>query len=166
MKRQAIERGYIIGSLLSITIYSTVALGLIQIPNHRLLSWMGAIPIALGIYALIRPKGVDAELEVAANISTRMSGFSPMLQFTVLAIVLSIDDFGVYIPLLTSMELGEIFIMIAVAVIGLIGIIAAGKKISDTSSVKKMLDKVERWLVPVLFIVIGLYTLINGQFDL
>lgn len=144
-------------------ISATVALGLLQIPNNRLLSWIGIISLAMGIYALARPKSEKEELEVAGTVAFHTKNFGPAMQFAVLALMLSLDDFGAYIPLLAGMELGEALIMIVVAIVCIIGIVLAGRRISNFSSVKDILDKAERWLVPVLFIAIGAYTVIEGQ---
>ncbi|MEA4977554.1 MAG: cadmium resistance transporter [Methanomassiliicoccaceae archaeon] len=165
-RRRAIGRGYIVGSILAIMISATVSLGLVQIPDHSLLSWIGLIPIIMGVYSLIRPKGQKDELEVAGTVAEHTSGLAPTLQFVILALVLSVDDFGVYIPLLTSMVLGEALIMIITAIICVFIIAMIGRRISDISSVKRILDKVERWLVPVLFIAIGAYTVLDGQIGL
>ena len=158
-RRRAIGTGYITGSILAVMISATVALGLVQIPNNRLISWIGIIPLVMGIYALARPNGEEEELEVAGTVAVHTKGFGPAMQFA----VLSIDDFGVYIPLLAGMELGEALIMIAVAITCIFGIALAGRRISKVSSVKNILEKAERWLVPVFFIVIGAYTVIEGQ---
>jgi cadmium resistance protein CadD (predicted permease) len=165
-KRRAIGTGYITGSILAVMISATVALGLVQIPNNRILSWIGLIPLAMGIYALARPRGAKEELEVAGAVSAHTKGFGPAIQFAVLALVLSLDDFGVYIPLLAGMELGEALIMIVVAMVCIFGIALTGSRISSLSSVKNTLDKTERWLVPVLFMAIGAYTVIEGQIGL
>jgi cadmium resistance protein CadD (predicted permease) len=162
-RRRAIGTGYITGSILAVMISATVALGLVQIPNNQLLSWIGIIPLIMGIYALARPNGEKEELEVAGTVAVHTKGFGPAMQFAVLALVLSIDDFGVYIPLLAGMELGEALIMIAVAITCIFGIALAGRRISKVSSVKNIVEKAERWLVPVFFIVIGAYTVIEGQ---
>ncbi|MGE4212542.1 MAG: cadmium resistance transporter [Candidatus Methanomethylophilaceae archaeon] len=162
-RRRAIGTGYIAGSILAVMISATVALGLVHIPNDRMLSWIGLIPLAMGIYALVRPKGAKEELEVAGTVAAHTKGFGPATQFAVLALILSFDDFGVYIPLLTGMELGEAMIMIIVAIVCIFGIAMAGKHISNVPSVKSILDRAERWLVPVLFIAIGAYTVIEGQ---
>lgn len=52
--------------------------------------------------------------------------------------------------------------IIFAAVINVILVIYVSQRISNLAVVKRYLDKVAQWLIPVIFILIGLFVIING----
>ena len=79
-----------------------------------------------------------------------------------IALALSFDDFGVYIPLLAMMEIQEILIIIFAAIVNIILVIYVSQRISNIAFIKHYLDQVSRWLIPIVFISIGLFVIISG----
>ncbi len=161
-RRRIIGLGYFLGSLFGVFIFAGIAVGLVQFPVQRYIFWLGLIPILMGIYSLIHTKD-DSELQTAGSIIGRTRGsLAPLAQYIIIALVLSFDDFGVYIPLLAVMRTQEILMIIFAAVINVILVIYVSQRISNLAVVKRYLDKVAQWLIPVIFILIGLFVIING----
>lgn len=161
-RRKTIGLGYFIGSCLGVLIAVSIAIGLVQSPIQEYIFWLGLIPILMGLYSLIHPKD-DNGLQVAGSlISKTRSSLTPVVQYIVIALALSFDDFGVYIPLLAMMEIQEILIIIFAAIVNIILVIYVSQRISNIAFIKHYLDQVSRWLIPIVFISIGLFVIISG----
>lgn len=164
-RRRIINLGCFIGSCFGLLIYASVILGIIQLPIQEYLFWLGLIPISMGAYFLIRPG--DNEIQTAGStIGKTSSSLTPLIQYIVIALVLSIDDLGVYIPLVAEMGASEILIIMFVAIVNIILVIYVSQRISNISVIKRYLDKVGRWLIPFIFILIGSFILISGYMGL
>ena len=83
--------------------------------------------------------------------------------YTVVALALSLDDLGVYIPLLSVSDPFEIALILIIAVANIAIMIISSRYTSNISSIKCHIDKIQRWMAPTLFILIGIYVLARGM---
>ncbi len=162
-KRKIIDTGYFIGSGLGILLSAIIALALKEFVSLNYLCWLGVIPVAVGIYYLLRPVA-DREICKAGFImNTARTKLTSLGLYTVMALALSLDDLSIYIPLLSVSDPLEMALILIIAVANIAIMIIASRHISNISSVKCHIDKIQRWLAPALFILIGIYVLARGM---
>lgn len=133
-------------------------------PEQWIIGLLGLLPLYMGVK--IWTQGEEDEDE-----SDILSLFSPgrfnLLFVTVTFIVLSssADDFSIYIPYLASLNMIEIFTAIIVFLI-MVGILCSiSYRLASINFVSEKIEKYERWIVPVVFIGLGVYIMYeNGTF--
>ena len=162
-KRKIIDLGYFIGSGLGILLSVVVALGFRHLIPFEYLCWLGAIPIAVGIFYLLRPVA-DREICKAGTVMDKLrTVLTPLGLYTMLAMVLALDDLTVYIPLLSVIGPVEMAAVLIIAVANIAVMIIGSRYIRNIASIKCHIDRIQRWLAPALFILIGLFVLAQGS---
>jgi cadmium resistance protein CadD (predicted permease) len=133
------------------------AAGLRAIPD-RWVGLIGFIPIAVGVRELWRLRGNGDDSR-------------PPLASTVVAIALvtfanGTDDIGVFAPLFRSLQVIPSLLMAAEFLL-LIGLwCAIGALLGTRRAVVATLGRTSHWLVPLVFISIGIVILANGALTL
>ena len=162
-KRRIIDTGYFIGSGLGILVSAAVALGFRHFVPFEYLCWLGIVPIAMGIHYLLRPVA-DREICKAGTLVDKMrSVLTPLGLYTMLAMVLTLDDLTVYIPLLSVISQTEMVLVLIIAVANIALMVSASRYIRNITSIKCHIDRIQRWLAPMLFILIGVFVLAQGS---
>lgn len=158
--------GQYIGTAIIIGASLLVALGVANlIPQQWVIGLLGLLPLYLGVKIWI--KGEEDEDE-SSILSLFSSGKFNQLFLTVTFIVLasSADDFSIYIPYFTALNMIEIIVAIIVFFI-MVGVLCyVSYRLASIDLVSEKIEKYERWIVPIVFIGLGIYIMFeNGTFN-
>ncbi|QQK76144.1 CadD family cadmium resistance transporter [Salicibibacter cibarius] len=156
--------GQYLGTTIIISLSLLAALGTIFIPHQWIVGLLGLLPIYLGVKIWING---GEEAEESDILSLLSSGRFKQLFLTVTFIVLasSADDFAVYIPYFTTLHMNELPVVIIVFFI-MVGVLCyVSYRLANLRLISEKIKKYERWLVPVVFIGLGIYIMAeNGVF--
>lgn len=147
--RRRITAGQYVGVALLTAVSLAGAWGLGRIPAQYL-RLLGLVPIALGIRAWLQRGGPDetagSALSVLAVAALTVSGGG--------------DNIGVYLPMFTGMNGGEqgITLLVFALLCGLWCLL--GSRLAALPAVGKAIARHKGWLVPLVFLLIGLSILL------
>lgn len=158
--------GQYIGTAIIITVSLLVALGVSWlVPEQWVLGLLGLIPLYLGIRIWVKGEEEGEESDILSLFSSNRFN---QLYLTVAFIVLasSADDFSIYIPYFTALDTVGILIAIIVFFI-MVGILCyVSYRLASFDFVSEKIEKYERWIVPIVFIGLGVYIMYeNGTFN-
>ncbi|EFV74592.1 CadD family cadmium resistance transporter [Cytobacillus sp. FSL W8-0315] len=158
--------GKYIGTIIVIGASLLVAFGVTNLISQKwVIGLLGLLPLYLGIKIWV--KG-DEDEDEGSILSLFSSGRFNQLFVTVTFIVLSssADDFSIYVPYFTTLNVTEIIVSIIVFLI-MIGILLyVGYRLANLDFVSEKIEKYQRWIVPIVFIGLGIYILFeNKTFD-
>lgn len=158
--------GQYIGTAIIIGASLLVALGVVNlIPQQWVIGLLGLLPLYLGLKIWIRGEGDEDESSILSLFS---SGKFNQLFLTVTLIVLasSADDFSIYIPYFTTLNMIEIFVAAIVFLI-MVGVLCyVSYRLASLDFVSEKIEKYEHWIVPIVFIGLGVYIMFeNGTFN-
>lgn len=127
---------------------------------------LGLIPIYLGIrFAIV---GEDAEEEEEEIIQRLEQSKANQLFWTVtlLTIASGGDNLGIYIPYFASLDWSQTLVALLVFVIGIIIFCEISRVLSSIPLIFETIEKYERIIVPLVFILLGLYIMYeNGTIE-
>lgn len=150
--------GQYIGFMALVAISVVAALGLTIIPDEWVGS-LGLIPLGIGVYLLIRGlrrnSGEDDEDDDKIS-SVGLWGVAGI------TIANGADNISLYTPIFRTSTPNDVAIMIAVFLVLVAVWCLAGRLIGTHKIVTEVLERVEHWLVPVVFIGLGLFILIES----
>src|SRR5690625_5003265 len=158
--------GQYIGTAIIIGVSLLVALGVANlVPQQWMIGLLGLLPLYLGIKIWIKGEEDEDEDNILSLFS---SGRFNQLCITVTFIVLasSADDFAIYISYFTTLNMMEIIIAVIVFMI-MVGVLCLiSYRLASLNFVSDKIEKYERWIVPIVFIGLGIYILFeNGTFN-
>ncbi|MFD1363199.1 CadD family cadmium resistance transporter [Lentibacillus salinarum] len=158
--------GQYIGTAIIIGVSLIVALGVANlIPQQWVIGLLGLLPLYLGIKVWVKGEEDEDEGNILSLFS---SGRFNQLFLTVTFIVLasSADDFSIYVPYFTTLNVTEILIAIIVFLI-MVGVLCyVSYSLASLNFVSEKIEKYERWIVPIVFIGLGIYIMFeNGTFN-
>lgn len=168
IKLRQIYLGQYLGTGLLVAVSLFAAYVLNFIPQDWIIGLLGLIPIFLGIrVALIgEEEEEEKEEEVVEKLESRGTN---RLFWTValLTIASGGDNLGIYIPYFTSLTISEIIIALIVFALSIAILCSISYKLAKISFVSETLEKYERIIVPIVFIGLGIYILIeNGTIQM
>jgi len=149
-----IVAGQYLGLITLVATSVVAALGLVIVPQEWV-GLLGVLPLSLGFWTLIRWLRSDHEDEppVAA---TGMAGVAAI------TIANGADNIAVYTPVFRTLGPPQTAVTIAVFLI-CVGIWCyAGRLLGTRRKVVDTLERVEHWLVPAVFIGLGLFILLES----
>lgn len=157
--------GQYLGTAIIIAVSLLVALGITWVvPAGWALGLLGLIPIFLGV-KIWRQGGED---EDEGDILSLFGSRRPNLLFLTVALIVlssSADDFSIYIPYFTALNLAEILIASIVFFIMVAVLCSVSHRLANINFVSKKIEQYERWIVPIVFIGLGIFIMIeNGTF--
>ncbi|SDJ15063.1 CadD family cadmium resistance transporter [Natribacillus halophilus] len=157
--------GQYLGTVIILLVSLLAAYGVNLIPQQWIVGLLGLLPIYLGARVWI--KGEDDEDE--GNILSILSSDRfKQLYLTVTFIVLasSADDFSIYIPYFTTLNAIEIPVVLLVF-LSMVGVLCyISYRLASMNYVSEKIEKYERWIVPIVFIGLGLYIMYaNGTIN-
>lgn len=161
-KRRAIDTGYILGSAVGLLISAAVAVILIQLPLEKILPWLGVIPVVIGLYYIFRPVADRGIYKAGKIMDKARSKLTSLALFTMVSLAMCIDDLGVFVPLLAVMEPVEMLVIVIIAILNFFFIVILSRRISNIASIKGHIDTLQQRVVPILFILIGIYIYVKG----
>lgn len=144
-----------IGFLVAVSLLAATGLRILPASYLHLL---GIIPLFLGLkslYTLIHPQ----KEEQIITSSSKKHGL--WLVVTLTAIANGADNLGIFIPFFSNQSANEQFITIIIFLV-LIGVWCwISKLLIKIPLLHQIFDKYQKWIVPFVFIIIGLTILIN-----
>ena len=145
------------GLLVAVSLFAAYVLNFI--PQDGIIGLLGLIPIVLGIrVALI---GEEDEEEVVEKLESR--GMNRLFWIVALLTIASGgDNLGIYIPYFTSLAFSEIIIALIVFAISVAVLCYISYKLAKISFVSETLEKYERIIVPIMFIALGIFIMIEN----
>ncbi|HGQ6824986.1 TPA: CadD family cadmium resistance transporter [Streptococcus pneumoniae] len=136
------------------------------VPEEWMVGLLGLIPIYLGIrFAIV---GEDAEEEEEEIIERLEQSKANQLFWTVtlLTIASGGDNLGIYIPYFASLDWSQTLVALLVFVIGIIIFCKISRVLSSIPLIFETIEKYERIIVPLVFILLGLYIMYeNGTIE-
>lgn len=136
------------------------------VPEEWMVGLLGLIPIYLGIrFAIV---GEDAEEEEEEIIERLEQSKANQLFWTVtlLTIASGGDNLDIYIPYFASLDWSQTLVALLVFVIGIIIFCEISRVLSSIPLIFETIEKYERIIVPLVFILLGLYIMYeNGTIE-
>lgn len=152
-----IVAGQHLGLITLIAVSFLAALGLTIVPDEWV-GLLGLIPLAIGVLGLVRTlRGNDDDDE--AESALKAVG---LLGVAGITIANGGDNIAIYTPVFRTMSTTDALVTIAVFLILLAGWCLLARTIGTNEKVTEALEKVEHWLVPVVFIGLGVFILIES----
>lgn len=147
------------GILVAVSLFAAYVLNFI--PQDWIIGLLGLIPIYLGIRVAMVGEEEAEEEKVVEKLK---SGGSSRLFWTVSLITIASggDNLGIYIPYFASISFSEIIIALVVFAISIAVLCYISYRLAQISFVADTLEKYERIIVPVVFIGLGFFILIEN----
>ncbi len=145
--------GRYLGTVALLAVSFLGAFGLSFLPQEYI-KLLGIIPILLGIKAFwnVKKKGTDDAAEIKSG--------SLVWSTALITVANGADNIGIYIPLFTGYTLFEAMLTVLVfAMMTLLLCILSGR-IAALSLIKNTLEKYKDIMIPIVYILLGLYILI------
>ena len=145
--------------LVAVSLFAAYVLNFI--PQDWIIGLLGLIPIYLGIRVAVIGEEEEEEEEVVEKLESRGTS---RLFWTVALITIASggDNLGIYIPYFTSLAFSEILIALVVFVISIAILCFISYKLAKISFVSVTLEKYERIIVPIVFIGLGIFILVEN----
>ena len=151
-----IVAGQYLGFITLVVISVIAALGLTIVPDEWV-GFLGLIPLGIGVWTLIRGLRRDGDDDDDSKITA--VGLWGVAGIT---IANGADNISLYTPIFRTSAPSDVAIMIVVFLILVAVWCAAGRLIGTNKAVTEGLERVEHWLVPAVFIGLGLFILIES----
>jgi cadmium resistance transport/sequestration family protein len=150
--------GQYLGFIALVAISVIAAAGLTIVPDEWV-GLLGLIPLAIGVYGLIRTlrrRGDDDDDDESA---IRAGG---LLGVAGITIANGADNISLYTPVFRTNPIPDTIITIAVFLVLVAVWCLIARFVGTNETVTEALEKIEHWLVPAVFIGLGLYILIES----
>lgn len=146
--------GQYLGIAVLVGISLLAALGLTVVPE-RFVPLLGLVPLGLGAWGLIRAfrGGGGDEPPVSAHNAFAVAGIT---------IANGADNIAVYTPVLRTSGAADAVVLVAVFAVLVAAWCAAGSWLGSHKRVVAVVEKYGHWLVPLVFIAIGLVILLSA----
>ncbi|GBD58728.1 CadD family cadmium resistance transporter [Tetragenococcus halophilus] len=147
------------GILVAVSLFAAYVLNFV--PQDWIIGLLGLIPIYLGVRVAM---GAEEEAEEEEVVEKLKSGGSSRLFWTMslMTIASGGDNLGIYIPYFASISFSEIIIALVVFAISIAVLCYISYRLAKISFVADTLEKYERIIVPVVFIGLGIFILIEN----
>jgi len=146
----SIFAGQLTAIILISVLCAFVSIPLSRIPSQYL-RFIGLVPIVLGFLSIF-------EKEENYKSFKNSSMFLTSLFLTIAA---SGDNIGVYIPFLSSITLIQKFVVIGIFIVLQIGLSILQIKTANIQVVQAFVEKTSKFIVPVVFILLGILIICN-----
>lgn len=157
--RLAVFCGYV-GVIVAFVVVGLIATRLAdELPVDRI-GYLGLVPITLGVYRLIALRRSAGDGGAVAQ--TQALGVGAVAALT---LANGGDTIAILLPLFAETDDTLIGVLAATIVGAAVLWFGISRAIAKQAWVQRTLLRVERWLVPVLLIVVGFYVLLNTSTD-
>jgi cadmium resistance protein CadD (predicted permease) len=150
--------GYV-GAIVAIVVAGLVATRLAEALPVDKIGYLGLVPIAMGLYRLV-PVRRSNDGDPAAPARALSAG-----AVATLTIANGGDTVAVFLPLFADTAESLTLVLAATIVGAAVLWFIVARAISQHAWVRRTLPRMERWLVPALLILVGLYILLNSSTD-
>nr|WP_211161184.1 cadmium resistance transporter [Microcella alkalica] len=149
--------GQYLGFSTLVAISVVAALGLTIVPDQWV-GFLGMIPLVIGVIGLVRAlrKGRDDDEAESALKAVGLLGVAGI------TIANGADNISLYTPVFRTISPTDTAITIAVFLVLVAVWCLLGRAIGTNRSITEMLERIEHWLVPAVFIGLGLFILIES----
>ncbi len=169
---RGVALGQYLGTAALIGFSLLAAFGLLTfIPEEWMIGLLGLIPLGLGLKVLFtreeEDECEDEEEEQKEKVMERSHKYGSLaLSMTLLTIASGGDNIGVYIPLFSSLNWGEIGLTLLVYALLIAGLLYVSYRFASLKFIGGTIEKYERIIVPVVFIGLGILIMNeNGVFS-
>lgn len=136
------------------------------VPEEWMVGLLGLIPIYLGIRFAIVGEGEEEEEEEIIERLEQSKANQLFWTVTLLTIASGGDNLGIYIPYFASLDRSQTLVALLVFVIGIIIFCEISRMLSSIPLIFETIEKYERIIVPIVFILLGLYIMYeNGTIE-
>lgn len=136
------------------------------VPEAWMVGLLGLIPIYLGIRFAIVGEGEEEEEEEIIERLEQSKANQLFWTVTLLTIASGGDNLGIYIPYFASLDWSQTLVALLVFVIGIIIFCEISRMLSSIPLIFATIEKYERIIVPIVFILLGLYIMYeNGTIE-
>jgi cadmium resistance transport/sequestration family protein len=152
--------GQYLGFIALVAISVVAAAGLTIVPDEWV-GFLGLIPLGIGLYGLIRTlrrRGKDDD-DNDDESAIRAGG---LLGVAGITIANGADNISLYTPVFRTSPIADTVVTIVVFLILVAVWCLIARLVGTRRAVTEALEKVEHWLVPAVFIGLGLYILIES----
>jgi cadmium resistance transport/sequestration family protein len=152
-----IVAGQYLGFITLVAVSVVAALGLGIVPDEWV-GLLGLIPLGIGIWTLVRGlrRNGDEDDDADKIAAVGLWGVAGI------TIANGADNISLYTPIFRTSTPGDVLVMVIVFLV-LVGVwCAAGRLVGTHKAVTETLERVEHWLVPVVFIGLGLFILVES----
>jgi len=149
--------GQYLGFIALVAISVIAAAGLTIVPDQWV-GFLGLIPLAIGVYGLIRTlrrRGDDDDDDSAIS----AGGLFGVAGIT---IANGADNISLYTPVFRTNPVPDTIVTIIVFLVLVAVWCLVARFVGTNKTVTEALEKIEHWLVPAVFIGLGLYILIES----
>ena len=157
--------GQFLGSVSLILLSLLFAFVLNYIPSKEILGLLGLIPIFLGLKVLLLG---DSDGEAIAKDGLRKDDKN--LIFLVAMITFAscgADNIGVFVPYFITLNLANLIVALLTFLVMIYLLVFSAQKLAQVPSVGETLEKYSRWFIAVVYLVLGIYILIeNNSFNI
>lgn len=164
-QRKHIYAGQYLGTAILVGVSLIAAYVVHFIPEEWMIGFLGFIPIVIGVrFAIVGEEDAEEE-EIVDKLNQSKTN---QLFWTVMLLTIAAggDNVGIYIPYFASIPWSEILVALIVFAIGIIVLCETSKYLSSIPFITESIEKYERVIVPVVFVLLGLYILFeNGTID-
>ena len=158
-------RGVVIGKYLGIGALVFVSLlgafGLQLLPG-KYIGFLGLIPLGLGVKVAFE-SWRERKSTQTEEISTLQKDKNLLWSVTLVTIANGADNIGVYIPLFAGYSLWQLGILVCVFVVMIALWCIIAKRLADFPLLKVFLMRYKNVIVPVVFVVLGLYIIVDNM---
>ncbi|CTL83620.1 TPA: CadD family cadmium resistance transporter [Streptococcus pneumoniae] len=136
------------------------------VPEEWMVGLLGLIPIYLGIrFAIVGEDAEEEEEEIIERLEQSKAN-QLFCTVTLLTIASGGDNLGIYIPYFASLDWSQTLVALLVFVIGIIIFCEISRVLSSIPLIFETIEKYERIIVPLVFILLGLYIMYeNGTIE-
>lgn len=153
--------GQYLGTGILVAISLFVAYVLNYIPQDWIIGLLGLIPIYLGIRVAMGGEEEAEEKEVVEKLESRGSN-RLFWAVSLITIASGGDNLGIYIPYFTSLSVSEIILAIVVFSVSIAILCYISYRLAKISFVADTLEKYERIIVPIVFIRLGIFIMLEN----
>ena len=147
------------GNLVAVSLFAAYVLNFI--PQDWIVGLLGLIPIYLGVRVAMGGEEEAEEEEVVEKLESR----GPNRLFWAVALITIAsggDNLGIYIPYFTSLSIFEIALAIVVFAVSIAILCYISYRLAKISFVAETLEKYERIIVPIVFIGLGIFIMLEN----
>jgi len=150
--------GQYLGFIALVAISSLAAAGLTIVPDEWV-GLLGLVPLAIGVYGLIRTlrRRGDDDGDDESSISA-----GGLLGVAGITIANGADNISLYTPVFRTNPVPDTIVTIIVFLVLVAVWCLVARFVGTSKAVTEALEKLEHWLVPAVFIGLGLYILIES----
>lgn len=152
-----IVAGQYLGFITLVVISVIAALGLTIVPDEWV-GFIGVVPLAIGLYLLVR--GLRNRDDDNKEDSGLQAG--GLLAVAGITIANGADNISLYTPVFRTMSPADAALTIGVFLVLVAVWCVVGRAVGTNRRITELLERVEHWLVPVVFIGLGLYIIIES----